>query len=50
METIQTENQTQPPQKGKLLSILGVGFGLAVVIGGTIGVGILRLRSEVADL
>lgn len=29
-------------QRNRLLRILGVGFGVAVVIGGTIGVGILR--------
>ncbi len=48
METLQTETQTQLPQKGKLLRILGVTFGLAVVIGGTIGVGILRSPGAVA--
>ncbi len=32
----------------KLLRILGVGFGLAIVIGGTIGVGILRNPGGVA--
>lgn len=35
-------------QKGKLLRILGVGFGIAVVVGGTIGVGILRSPGAVA--
>ena len=35
-------------QRGQLLKILGVGFGLAVGIGGTIGVGILRNPSGVA--
>ena len=42
----------QSPQKSKdkghLLRILGVGFGLAVTIGGTIGMGILRTPGEVA--
>ncbi len=33
---------------GQLLKILGVGFGLAVAIGGTVGVGILRNPSGVA--
>lgn len=33
----------------KLLRILGVGFGLAVVVGGTIGVGILRNPGGVAE-
>src|SRR5829696_8405855 len=43
---------TAPPEtakSGKLLRILGVGFGLAVGIGGTIGVGILRNPSGVAE-
>src|SRR6266536_3050099 len=33
---------------GTLLRVLGVGFGLAVTIGGTIGMGILRTPGEVA--
>jgi APA family basic amino acid/polyamine antiporter len=39
-----TENQPH----GTLLRVLGVGFGLAVTIGGTIGMGILRTPGEVA--
>jgi len=35
--------------KGTLLRVLGVGFGLAVIIGGTIGMGILRTPGEVAQ-
>src|SRR5215470_3686104 len=34
--------------KSGLLRILGVGFGIAVIFGGTIGVGILRLPGTVA--
>ena len=34
---------------GELLRILGVGFGLAVVIGGTVGLGILRSPAVVAE-
>src|SRR3954471_3166680 len=34
--------------KGTLLRILGVGFGLAVIIGNTIGAGILRTPGEIA--
>ena len=34
--------------RGKLLPILGVGFGLAVTIGNSIGAGILRAPGEVA--
>jgi APA family basic amino acid/polyamine antiporter len=34
--------------EGTLLRVLGVGFGLAVTLGGTIGMGILRTPGEVA--
>ena len=34
---------------GQLRRVLGVGFGLAVSIGGTIGVGILRTPGLVAE-
>ena len=34
---------------GKLLKILGVGFGIAIAIGGAIGSGILRNPGIVAD-
>ncbi|MEK6288154.1 MAG: APC family permease [Acidobacteriota bacterium] len=37
-----------PTSRGRLLQILGVGFGLAVIIGNTIGAGILRTPGEVA--
>jgi basic amino acid/polyamine antiporter, APA family len=37
-----------PRAKGHLLRILGVGFGIAVIVGGTIGSGILRTPGEVA--
>ncbi|MGH9902356.1 MAG: APC family permease [Pyrinomonadaceae bacterium] len=33
---------------GRLLRVLGVGFGLAVIVGNTIGAGILRTPGEVA--
>lgn len=33
---------------GHLLRVLGVGFGLAVTVGGTIGMGILRTPGEIA--
>ena len=36
------------PPTGKLLRVLGVGFGLAVTLGNTIGGGILRAPGEVA--
>lgn len=37
-------------QEGRPLRILGVGFGVAVTVGGTIGVGILRTPGTVASL
>jgi basic amino acid/polyamine antiporter, APA family len=36
-------------QRRRLLRVLGVGFGLAVTIGNTIGAGILRTPGEVAE-
>ena len=39
---------TDTHQRGRLLRVLGVGFGLAVIIGNTIGAGILRTPGEVA--
>ena len=44
------ESETVVPQKNKLLRILGLGFGLAVVVGGTIGVSIFRLPGPTANL
>jgi APA family basic amino acid/polyamine antiporter len=35
--------------QGSLLRILGVGFGLAIVVGGTVGVGILRSPGPIAE-
>ena len=42
-------NNHRSASKGTLLRVLGVGFGLAVTIGGTIGMGILRTPGEVAE-
>ena len=44
------ENIVAPPtaKSGKLLKILGVGFGLAISVGATVGVGILRNPGGVA--
>src|SRR5215813_8963049 len=42
------QNSVKQTQHGTLLRVLGVGFGLAVTIGGTIGMGILRTPAEVA--
>jgi APA family basic amino acid/polyamine antiporter len=39
---------TQPVPAGSLHRILGIGFGIAVTVGGTIGVGILRTPGMVA--
>ena len=36
-------------EKNALLRILGLGFGLAIVVGGTIGVGILRSPGPIAE-
>ena len=38
----------QRPSRGRLLPILGVGFGLAVTIGNAIGAGILRAPGDIA--
>ncbi len=38
-----------PAGRGRLLSILGVGFGLAVAIGNTIAAGIVRTPGEIAS-
>jgi len=35
-------------RRGRLLKVLGVGFGLAVIIGNTIGAGIFRAPGEIA--
>lgn len=40
--------QQSSKKRGELLRVLGVAFGLAVTIGGTIGMGILRTPGEVA--
>lgn len=42
-------NQTAPPPVSRgLIRILGVGFGLAVIVGSTLGIGILRTPGMVA--
>lgn len=38
----------QRSSRGRLLQVLGVAFGLAVIVGNTIGVGILRTPGDVA--
>ena len=49
-EMIDAAPETHSAQKDKLLRILGLGFGVAVVIGGVIGVSIFRLPGLVATL
>jgi APA family basic amino acid/polyamine antiporter len=43
------DTRSHKTREGRLLRILGVGFGLAVTVGGTIGVGILRTPGMVAS-
>src|SRR6266481_4280807 len=43
-----TTTRPPVPAKGHLLRILGVGFGIAVIVGGAIGSGILRTPGLVA--
>ena len=38
------------PSRGRLLQVLGVAFGIAIIVGNTIGSGILRTPSTVAGL
>ena len=47
-QSLQSDNRQSAADPGKLLRILGVGFGLAVTVGGTIGMGILRTPGEIA--
>lgn len=48
-ETLETTDGPEPMQRGKLLRILGIGFGLAICIGATVGQGILRTPGPVAE-
>ncbi|MEO8073879.1 MAG: APC family permease [Acidobacteriota bacterium] len=48
MEAVENIIETPSEQRGKLLKILGVTFGIAVTIGGMIGLGILRTPGSVA--
>jgi APA family basic amino acid/polyamine antiporter len=49
MEVAENIIETRAAERGKLLKILGVGFGLAVGIGATVGVGILRSPGLIAE-
>ena len=44
-----TETEMPDPDRGHLLRVLGVTFGIAVVVGGVIGQGILRTPGVVAE-
>lgn len=48
MEPVPAVAKPTTEQKGRLLRILGVSFGIAVTLGSTIGVGILRTPGSVA--
>jgi APA family basic amino acid/polyamine antiporter len=48
MTSLPTAAEAAPPQKGRLLRVLGIAFGLSVTIGATIGGGILRNPGRVA--
>jgi APA family basic amino acid/polyamine antiporter len=48
MQSSTGPSETATPHRARLLRVLGVGFGLAVIIGNTIGAGILRAPGEVA--
>src|SRR5439155_19707244 len=39
----------KPVSKGTLLRVLGVGFGVAVSLGNSIGAGIMRTPAEIAE-
>src|SRR5438477_8718781 len=47
---IDAAREPRSAENGNLLRILGLGFGLAMVIGGTIGVSIFRLPGPIAAL
>ena len=49
METSTDADRAGTDSPNKLLRILGVGFGLAIVVGGTVGVGILRSPGPIAE-
>ena len=49
MQSAKTTEVRETIRRGKLLRILGVGFGIAVIVGGTIGAGILRMPGVVAS-
>jgi basic amino acid/polyamine antiporter, APA family len=46
--TNSSDDPNHPSRRTSLSRILGVGFGIAVIFGGTVGVGILRLPGTIA--
>jgi APA family basic amino acid/polyamine antiporter len=48
-DTAQPAISKTPKNRGQLLRVLGVGFGLAVIIGNTIGAGIFRAPGAIAQ-
>ena len=43
-----TSDELHAPPRTSLSRILGIGFSVAVIFGGTVGVGILRLPGTIA--
>ena len=50
LETKTSSVGARLPGRGRLITTLGVGFGIAVAIGNTIGAGIVRTPGEIAGL
>jgi APA family basic amino acid/polyamine antiporter len=50
LATESSAHGAQPAIRGRLITTLGVGFGIAVAIGNTIGAGIVRTPGEIAAL
>lgn len=50
MSTLEGLSGASAPRSSQLLRVLGIGFGVAVVVGGTIGTGILRVPGPVAAM
>lgn len=47
---VTTQSESHSGKRGRLLRVLGLGFGLAVIIGNTIGAGIFRTPGAIAEL
>src|SRR6185503_18146274 len=46
---LRNDTSTRANKAGRLLRVLGVGFGIAVIIGNTIGAGIFRAPGSIAQ-